>query len=462
MDFLNKFLGKKQSESIPKNKKVSQEKTKLSKDISAIKPMKRDTQNLENFLLGLGATLLIVAFIFLFNSKGDFQKDYKDYVETFVIWIVMVVPGVLAFVVGIVMVVKRIKSIPKPIINKQQEPLQNRRIGQTVEVGHVQNNKEILPHQYNQTKVIDCNPQEISLKRPVKLSALRLANPAHPSRKLLDEVTKIVNQSLQIEAFGSVTLTEASVNWGELEKTLTYLDKDISLNQDMDMLVAKAGILQYAAQSKSAEETLDLVLGELPDHFEAKMWKNHWQTWKHAFTFPYWDEQQKTLHPVMAAQFKLRNILQIVRDGLQKTLVIIAEGPTSPLDSQTQAKVKWVLSQTPYGPLIAYYLRIIAPGDKPHNFELFLIPSQPTEFSPMKSYFLMQQLAFTPYCFVVLANGDNVTLNRKVTFGDNSIHEIRDIASRLSSAQSFIPQHQVQSATQWHMKNFDMEQLTFD
>lgn len=80
----------------------------------------------------------------------------------------------------------------------------------------------------------------------------------------------------------------------------------------------------------------------------------------------------------------------------------------------------------------------------------------------MEGYFLVRQLAFTPYCFVVLVSGKSVVLNRKIILEEKVAQKVRDIASHLASAQSYLPQEQFQSAMQWHMNNFDVSKLTFE
>jgi len=80
----------------------------------------------------------------------------------------------------------------------------------------------------------------------------------------------------------------------------------------------------------------------------------------------------------------------------------------------------------------------------------------------MEGYFLVQQLAFTPYCFVVLVSGTTATLNRRIVFGQKTVRKIHDMVSQVTSTQFYLPQQQLKSAVQWHMNNFDMNRLTFE
>jgi hypothetical protein len=300
-----------------------------------------------------------------------------------------------------------------------------------------------------------------SAVKTAKESSLRLADPAHPAREQLEQTVKIVDQYVEIILAGDQTAIKASV--GEMEKALPSLNDAIALYpDDVDLLVAKASVLHASAQFKSAEEMLDLVLSKAPDHFEAKMWKNHWVTWRDALRFPKWEERLSSLHPVMADHFRHDRRVQVVRDGMQKTLAIVTGVQGPPFDNRTQLRVDWVLSQTPYGPLVAYYLRIIEPSGEPNTMEAFLPIFKPSVFSPLEGYFLVQQLAFTPYCFVVLVMGTTATINRRIVFGQKAVKKLRDMVLQLISTQSYLPQPQFKSATQWHMNNFDMKRLTFD
>jgi tetratricopeptide (TPR) repeat protein len=300
-----------------------------------------------------------------------------------------------------------------------------------------------------------------SAMKTAKVSALRLADPAHPAREQLEQTVKIVDQYVQVMLAGDQTAMKAFV--GEMEKALSSLDEAIALcPDDVDLLVAKACVLHASAQFKSAEEMLDLVLSKAPDHFEAKMWKKHWVTWRDALKFPKWDERLSSLHPVMADHLRHDRHVQVVRDGMQKTLAIVTGVQGPPFDNRTQVRVEWVLSQTPYGPLVPYYLRIIEPSGEPSTMEAFLPIYKPSLFSPLEGYFLVQQIAFAPYCFVVLVRGTTATINRRIVFGEKTAKKLRDMVLQLTSTQFYLPQPQVKSAMQWHMNNFDMKRLTFD
>jgi tetratricopeptide (TPR) repeat protein len=297
----------------------------------------------------------------------------------------------------------------------------------------------------------------------VSQNVLRLADPNHPARKQIVDLTHFLNETVKINVFGNNVVYNTPVDFGEAEKIEKTADEGIELSpNDYDMLVAKASVLQAIGQFKTAEETLDIVLNKDPKHFEARVWKDHWETWGSSWKYPNWNEQQTSLHPMMSNQFEHGLAFQVVRDGVQKTIAIVAGGPPQTMDKRTQVKVKWILSKTPYGSIVAYYVRVLDPTDEPHNMEMFLAPRKPSLFTPIEGYFLLEQLAFTPYCFVVLANQEKVTLNRKVVLGNSTIQEVRNITKQLSEQQSYIDESQIKNAYQWHMNNFDMNKLKFE
>lgn len=296
-----------------------------------------------------------------------------------------------------------------------------------------------------------------------KPSILRLADPAHPAHEQLEQAAAVVDRCVQIELLGDRTAMRVSASAGDMERVISILDDAVAIcPEDMDLLVAKACVLYAFGQFQSAEETLDRVLDKSSGHFEAKTWKNHWETWINALRYPKWNEGESRIHPAMAAHLSHNQRVQIVRDGLQKALAIVTGVQGPPFDSRTQIKVEWVLSKTPYGPLAAYYVKLIEPVGEPSVMEAFLPIFRPTLFSPMEGYFLVQQLAFTPYYYVVLASDGTASLNRKIIPGEKGVQNIRDIASQLASTDSYLPQQQFQSAMQWHMNNFDMDRLVYE
>jgi hypothetical protein len=288
---------------------------------------------------------------------------------------------------------------------------------------------------------------------------LRLSGPDHPARQPLDAATEIVDRHVELDAVGGITSFTSS---SEVSEAIPYLEQAAALApDDLDVLVAKASVLHAAAQFKSAEEVVDAVLDKDPGHFEARTWKEHWATWATALQFPRWGEAERSLHPVMKGHLAAGHRLQVVRDGLQKALAILIPTQGSPPDTRTRIEVDWVLSPTPFGPLVAYYTRLLEPSGEPSVSEAFLPIFEPSLFSPMEGYFLVQQLAFSPYYFWVSLDGEGVVLNRRIVLAQAAAGGVRELAAKLASGSHYLPQERFQDAMQWHMSNFDMDRMRF-
>ena len=292
---------------------------------------------------------------------------------------------------------------------------------------------------------------------------LRLADPSHPARDLIDRAAAIADQCVQVLATGDRSAMQASFAPEQRDQALAALDEAAArCPEDLDLLVAKADLLHAAAQFKTAEEILDQVLARDPDHFEARNWKDHWDHWMNALRFPRWDQAETVIHPVMAAHLTHGHRVQLVRDGLQKAAAIVVGIQGPPLPAATQVKLLWMLSETPHGPLVAYYLRMIEPDDA-DTTEAFLPIFAPGQYSPLEGTLLIQQAAFTPYCFVVLiGSSGEVLLNRRVTYSASVQNSLRQIAANVRDRGAYLPQANFQSAMQWHMDHVDLKDLKFE
>ena len=284
---------------------------------------------------------------------------------------------------------------------------------------------------------------------------LRLADPDHPARHELDEAVAIVDRDAEVHAAVLSTSTA-------LLEAIPHLDAAIEATpEDLDVLVAKAAVLAGGLQFASAEEVVDAVLARDSDHFEARTWKEHWSSWKTALAYPAWSEDAHDLHPVMSEHLGAGHRLQIVRDGLQKTLAIVIELQGPPVDRNAKLSVDWILSRTLAGPLVAYYTRIKEGSRDPSLTEAFLPIFEPSAFAPFEGTFLVRQLGFSPYCFVVLADTNHVRFNRRLVYEGDGLRKVHELAAEVAATTSWLPQERFREAMQWHMDHFDMERMTF-
>lgn len=292
---------------------------------------------------------------------------------------------------------------------------------------------------------------------------LRLADPHHPCREVLARVAAIVGQAVHVEHSADGMVTRFSTDPSGVARAIALLDEAAaSAPQDPDLLVAKACLQHASVQFKSAEETLDRALAVDPGHFEAKTWKEHWESWATALAFPEWDEGSSSLHPAMAAHLRQDRRVQIVREGMQKSLAIVTGVQGPPFEEGTRVKVAWVLSKAPQGSLVVYYLQVVEPAGEPSTLEGFLPIIQPARFSPMEGHFLLQQLAFTPSLFAVLVSDGRVLLNQRAVLGREATARVREMARTVGVTRPYLPPDRLREAAQWHMNHFDVAGVVFD
>lgn len=320
-----------------------------------------------------------------------------------------------------------------------------------------------LPLHTSRQETSQPQPEQVySVKAAAPTQPLRLADPAHPARPLILQIAAILDQHIEVELAGERVLTKIT-DFGTIKKALDLLDQAIAgCPGDLDLLVARASLLQASLRHAEVDDVLKQVLAIDPNHFEARMWLEHPETWSDASRNPAWHEDDKRVHPVMDAHLHYDHRLQLVRDGLQKAPAIITGVQGLPFDPRTQVKIAWHLSQTPYGPLVAYYVKLIEPGVEPSTMEAFVPIFQPRLFSPLEGIYLIEQLAFTPYCYVVLVEGMQVLINRKVVFGPKTTKNIREIVEKIGATQAYLPQEQFKAAMQWHMNSFDLERVVYE
>jgi len=301
---------------------------------------------------------------------------------------------------------------------------------------------------------------------PKRNLQLRLTDPNHPARGQLKEAAKLFRENVDVTMSVLSPIRMMSSSWPQedLLKATKLLEEGFEKSKDMDILVAKASILRTAMQFKSAEDEIDRVLTVDSNHFEARMWKDHWGTWLGAYAFPYWSPRQKTLSPALITNLKNGVKLQIVRDGLQKSLIFIHDTGGHVPPSGTKIKTQWLLSNTPHGPLVCYYFVMHEPGQPVHNTEAMAAVAKPKTHNPLESYNLIRQMAFVPYIYFVLVNNmKKVVLNQRVKLNKNSIKAIQEIDKKITSPSfNFINTSNIQAASQWHMNNFSMKNLRYD
>jgi hypothetical protein len=300
-----------------------------------------------------------------------------------------------------------------------------------------------------------------------KKQGLGLIDPSHIARSWVDKASQIADQVIMLEAVGTGTGTMMQVNSANAMRLVSAIDEALQKSpDDLDLLVAKSGALCCAMQFKTAEEVLDQVLSISPEHFEARMRKDHWETWQHLFAFPTWSDKATTLHSVMAAHLQQARQIQIIRDGLQVGIAIVKsvqrqEFPPQGLSSRMRSKWEPVWSDTPYGAIVAHYLLVEDVPADPWKNEGFLPTFVPDEVIPASGYWLLQRMSNIGSCFLVLAEGKRILYNKRYVFPSELGSTLRSISQKVTQKAAGKDLNAFQNACQWHMQNFDMGRVRF-
>jgi len=294
---------------------------------------------------------------------------------------------------------------------------------------------------------------------------LGLSDPKHRARRNIDAAASLADTAGRLDVVGDRVLFSSLSP--QAMKVVDAIDQAIQqAPDDFDLLIAKSAALCCAAQFKSAEEVIDEVLKAVPNNFEARQRKDHWEKWNHVMQYPPWFDSAKELHPAMARAIRDRRSVQLVRDGLQIGIAVVgnAELKQFPRGLSTKMRSKWELvwSETPHGVLIAHYLMVEDdPGGDPFRVEAFLPTFVPTEVDPDSGYWLLQRLNHMNSCFLVLVDGERVLYNARYIFPGRVKATLRLFAERVVQRAEGRDLSAFQRACQWHMSKFDMNSLRF-
>ncbi len=293
-----------------------------------------------------------------------------------------------------------------------------------------------------------------------RLLTLNQTNPTHPAHAQIEVAAQLADQVIHLNTVGDFTSMQID-GAGAMQLVAAIDEALVQAPDDPDLLVAKSGALCCAMQFKTAEEVLDQVLVSCPDHFEARMRKDHWSDWNNLFLFPPWSDKATRLHPLMAQAGQL---VQVVRDGLQLGVAVVRPVQRSMfprgLSSQMRSKWELVWSETPYGPIVAHYIMVEDDPFDPFKAEGTIAPIVVEKDVPNSGYWLLKRLALLRSCFLVLADGDTVLYNRRYLFPDSFVATLNTISQKMTYQKVGRDQGAAfQRAMHWHEQNFDMARI---
>ncbi|MFL5734733.1 MAG: tetratricopeptide repeat protein, partial [Chloroflexia bacterium] len=249
-------------------------------------------------------------------------------------------------------------------------------------------------------------------------------------------------------------------------------------------LVPNSTVYRYMhAVALRYSEGFEVAIGEFrqvleldPGHFEARQQVAFGPRWHDPYAYPVWSE--RAVEPSMPLPEPVRTLLPqphrpgtrlvLLREGNSKVVVALSrtrrdtwsELPTADM----LARIEMVLTRTPSGPIIAFYVVIRDDPNNPYKGETFLNPhdpGQPSDDACQLGQHMLAQLARQDHTYLVFVDErDSLLLSRRLVF-DTSTQV--NIARIHYEAQSLPPQvmdaARFQQAAQWHMEHFSLDQI---
>jgi hypothetical protein len=243
---------------------------------------------------------------------------------------------------------------------------------------------------------------------------------------------------------------------------------------DENLLYARASALNgdeffygpnLDAQTKTAIEQLAKVN---PEHFYVRARRLSGgfarpmdENWENLLYFTHWTTTDRSLKGLMPSRLSQEKHVQIVRNCLTPTVAVVwgADRSISEKVRRMRWELRWV--KTPHGMVAAHYL-IMDCGDDTLRNEGFLPHSISNPPSPMDGYSLLQLLAQSNDCFLVLCDGsDDVFRNELFSFPESLKRTLQTMKSQLNQIGPCKPSDPMDRATKWYMDNTNIKSINF-
>jgi uncharacterized RDD family membrane protein YckC len=235
--------------------------------------------------------------------------------------------------------------------------------------------------------------------------------------------------------------------------------------------------LRYSEGFEIAIREFRRVLDLDPSHYEARQQVAYGQRWHDVFVYPPWSARPivmpgTPLPEPVAALLPPNNQpvtrLVLLREGNTKVVSVLSRTPRGswarPLTADLSAHTHVLLSRTPSGPIIAFYVVVEdRPGD-PYKGETFLNPhdpGSPTYDACQLGQNLLSQLHRQDHTYLIFVDEENkVLLSRRLDFDPQTqvninqcLYEVQTLPSQIMDPQRF------QAAAEWHMEHFSLDQV---
>lgn len=255
-------------------------------------------------------------------------------------------------------------------------------------------------------------------------------------------------------------------------------------HEALELVPSAVAYRYFYAVALRYSEGFEVAIGEFsrvleldPGHFEARQQMAFGPRWHDAFAYATWGNGNhvgtdsfpaEEISELLAQPRQPGTRLVLLRSGTNKVVAALSR---TPRDSWAKlptpdmpARVELVLSRTPSGPVVAFYLIVQDDPDNPFKGETFLNPHDPglpSDDACQLGQHILEQLAQQDHTYLIFVDeNDRLLLSRKLVFG--AAAQV-NIARILYEVQSLPPQLmdpvRFQQAAQWHMEHFPLEQV---
>ncbi len=231
-------------------------------------------------------------------------------------------------------------------------------------------------------------------------------------------------------------------------------------------------VLRYAEGFEVAIRQFRQVLELDPGHYEARQQVAYGPRWHDAFAYPPWSEPvgkvPEPMLSLLAANDQPMTRLALLREGNTKVVAVLSRTPGNswavPLTDKLPAHIDIVLSRTPSGPIIAFYVVVEDKQDDPYRGETFLNPhdsGSPAFDACQLGQNLLAQLARQDHTYLVFLDENNrLLLSRRLDFDSQTqvnikrcIYEVQTLPAQIMDPERF------EQAARWHMEHFSLDQV---
>lgn len=254
--------------------------------------------------------------------------------------------------------------------------------------------------------------------------------------------------------------------------------------QALELVPAAIAYRYFYAVALRYSEGFEVAIGEFsrvleldPGHFEARQQIAFGPRWHDAFAYPSWGDPNHSGEDVSASQ-QLNDLLALprqpgtrlvlLRNGTNKMVAALSR---TPRDSWAKlptpdmpARIELVISRTPSGPVVAFYLIVQDDPDNPFKGETFLNPHDPglpSDDACQLGQHILEQLAQQDHTYLIFVDeSDHLLLSRRLVFGAAAqvniariLYEVQGLPAQVMDPVRF------QQAAQWHMEHFPLDQV---